>query len=152
MFLVAQSCLTLCDPMDCSPADSSVHGVLQTRILESVAMSSSRGSSQPRDRTNVSLSLLHWQARSLPLEPPGIPPFNEFCSVQSLSHVQVFVTPWTIAHQSPLSMGFSRQEYWSGFPFPTPGDLSKPGMKPASPVLAGKFLPLSPPGKPFKEC
>ena len=52
--LVAQSCLTLCDPMSCSPPDSSVHGILQTRILEWVAMPSSRGSSQPRDRTQVS--------------------------------------------------------------------------------------------------
>ena len=90
--------------MDCSPPGSSVQRVLQARILEWVAMSSSRGSSQPRDRTNISLSLLHWQARSLPLEPPGMPPFNEFCSVQSLSHVQLFVTPWTAACQASLSI------------------------------------------------
>ena len=51
--LVAQSCLTLCNPMDCSPPGSSVHGILQTRILEWVAMSSSRGSFQPRDQTQV---------------------------------------------------------------------------------------------------
>ena len=52
--LLAQSCLTLCDPMECSPLGSSVHGILQARILEWVAMPSSRGSSQPRDRTQVS--------------------------------------------------------------------------------------------------
>ena len=46
-------------------------------------------------------------------------------------------TPWTVAHQAPLSMGFSRQEYWSGLPFPTPGDLPNPGMEPMSPALAG---------------
>ena len=55
------------------------------------------------------------------------------CS-QSLSGVQLFVTPWTVAHQAPLSMGFSRQEYWSGLLFLPPGDLSDPGIKPMSPV------------------
>ena len=49
---------------------------------------------------------------------------------------RVFVTPWTAGHQTPLSLGFSRQEYWSGLPFPSPGDLSNPGFKPASPVLS----------------
>ena len=62
-----QSCPTLCDSMDCSPPCSSVHGILQTRILEWVAMPSSRGSDRPRDQTCVSLHLLHWQADSLPL-------------------------------------------------------------------------------------
>ena len=52
-----------------------------------------------------------------------------------LSHVQLFVTPWTIAHQVPLSMGFSRQEYWSGLPFPTPGDLPDPEIKPGFELL-----------------
>ena len=66
---VSQSCLTLCNPMDCSPPGSSVHGILQARILEWVAMPSSRRSSQPRDRTRVS-SL---QVDSLPSEPPGKP-------------------------------------------------------------------------------
>ena len=51
-----------------------------------------------------------------------------------LSHVRLFVTPWTVAHQAPLSMGFSRQEYWSGLPLPSPGDLPKPGIKPGSPA------------------
>ena len=65
-----QTCLILCDPMDCSLPDSSVHGILQARILEWVALSFSRGSSRPRTRTRVSC-LLHWQADSLPLVPPG---------------------------------------------------------------------------------
>ena len=52
-----------------------------------------------------------------------------------LSHVQLFVTPWTIAHHVPLSMGFSRQEYWSGLPFLSPGDLPDPGIEPGSPAL-----------------
>ena len=50
----------------------------------------------------------------------------------SFSHVQLFATLWTVAHQAPLSMGFSRQEYWSELPFPSPGDLSNPGIKPES--------------------
>ena len=62
-----------------------------------------------------------------------------------LSHVQLFVTPWTIAHQVPLSMGFSRQEYWSGLPFPTPGDLPDPEIKPGSPALQADSLPSEPP-------
>ena len=66
------SCLDLCDPMDYSLPDS-VHGILQARILEWVAMSSSRGSSRPRDRAPCLLCLLHWQAGSLPLAPPGKP-------------------------------------------------------------------------------
>ena len=65
------SCLTLCDPMDCSPPGSSVHGILQARILGWVVTPSSRGSSWLRDRTCVSYSPLHWQAGSLPLAPLG---------------------------------------------------------------------------------
>ena len=57
-----------------------------------------------------------------------------------LSHVRLFVTPWTVAHQSPLSMEFSRQEYWNGLLFPTPRDLPKPGIKPVPPALAGGFF------------
>ena len=64
-------------------------------------------------------------------------------TVQSLSHVQFFVTPWTVAHQSSLSMGFPRQEYWSGVQFPSPGDLPNPGIKPMSPILARGFFTLS---------
>ena len=58
------------------------------------------------------------------------------------------VTPWTIAHQAPLSMGFSRQEYWSGLPFPSPGDLPNPGIKPRSPALQADSLPTELRGKP----
>ena len=55
--------------------------------------------------------------------------------VKSLSRVRLFATPWTVAYQAPLSMGFSRQERWSGLPFPSPGDLPDPGIKPRSPAL-----------------
>ena len=60
-------------------------------------------------------------------------------------------TPWTVAHQAPLSMEFSRQEYWSGLPCSPPGDLPNPGIEttpPASPALAGRFFTVEPPGKP----
>ena len=55
--------------------------------------------------------------------------------VKSLSSVRLFETPWTVAYQAPLSMGFSRQEYWSGLPFPSPGDRPNPGIKPGSPTF-----------------
>ena len=68
-----------------------------------------------------------------------------------LSHVQRFATPWTVAHQVPLSIGFHRQEYWSGLPFPPPGHLPAPGIKPASPALAGGFFTTEPPRKPSRS-
>jgi len=66
----------------------------------------------------------------------------------SLSRVRLFVTPWTVADQAPPSMGFSRQEYWSGFPFPFPRDPPDPGIKPRSPALQTDSLPSEPSGKP----
>ena len=105
--LVSQSCLTLCDPMDCSPPGSSVHEIFQTRILEWVAISFSRGSSQPRDRTRVSCTagrfFTYWATVS---------PFYflywlinyPFSSVQLLSHVWLFPTLWTAACQASLSI------------------------------------------------
>ena len=67
---------------------------------------------------------------------------------QSLSHGQLFKTPWTVARQVPLSMEFPRQEYWSGLPFPSPEDLGNPGIKSTSPTLQADSLLLVPPGKP----
>ena len=66
-----------------------------------------------------------------------------------LSHVQFFVTPWTVAHQVPLSMEFDRQEHWSGLPFPSPEDIPNPGMKPWSPALETDSLLSEPPGMPI---
>ena len=68
-----------------------------------------------------------------------------FLFLFSCCHVLYFVAPWTVALQSPLSMGFSRQEYWSGLPCPSIGDLSDPGTEPTSPVLADKFFTAKPP-------
>ena len=68
------------------------------------------------------------------------------CVLSHFSCVQLFVTLWTIAHQTPLAMGFSRQEYWNELPFPSLGDIPKPGIKPTSlmsPALAGKFFTKS---------
>ena len=67
--------------------------------------------------------------------------------VRCFSPVRLSVTPWTVDLQAPLSMGFSRQEYWSGLPCPPPGDLPNPGIKPRSPAFQADSLPSVPPGK-----
>ena len=86
------------------------------------------------------------QADALPSEPPGNCDLRTWLSkCQSLSHVQLFVTPWTVACQDPLTMEFSRQEYWSGLLFPSLGDLPDPGIKPMSPPLAGGLFTTAPP-------
>ena len=72
------------------------------------------------------------------------------CVLSCLSHVQLFVTSWTVAHQAPLSMRFSRQKYWSGLSCPSPGDIPHPGAEPTAPVsttLQADSLPTEPPGK-----
>ena len=86
---VAQSCLTLSDPMDCSLPGSPIPGILQARTLEGVAISFSNA--------------WKWKVK-----------------VKLLNHVRLLVTPWTAAFQAPASVGFSRQEYWSGLPFSSP--------------------------------
>ena len=91
---VAQSCPALRDPMDCSPPGSSVHGIFQARVLEWGA---------------ITFSLKYLTS-------------TQYCA-QSLSHVQLLVTLWIAAYQVPPSMGFSRQEYWSGLPLPSPKTL-----------------------------
>ena len=68
------------------------------------------------------------------------------CMLSHFSHVQLFATPWTVAHQAPLSIGFSKQEYWSGLTFPSPGDLPNQGIQPMSLIsleLAGGFFTTS---------
>ena len=73
---------------------------------------------------------------------------NERKKVKSLSRVRLFVTPWTVAYQVPPSMGFSRQEYRSGLPFLSPGDVPDPGIEPGSPAFQADALTSEPPGKP----
>ena len=70
----------------------------------------------------------------------------EFCCLVTMS--DSFMTPWALAPQTSLSMGFPRQERWSGLPFPPPGDLSDPGIESMFLALAGKFFTTEPPGKP----
>ena len=73
----------------------------------------------------------------MPVKPEG-----ESLKVSVAQSYQLFANPWTIAFQTPLSMEFSRQEYWSGLPIPSPGDLPDPGIKPTSPALAGRFFTI----------
>ena len=111
VFMHAQSCPTLCDLMDCSLPGYSVCGILQARILKWVVVPSSRGSFWPRDPTHI----------------PYISCISGGLVTKScLPHV----TPLTVACQSPLSVGSSRQEYWSGFPFPSPGVFLTQGLNP----------------------
>ena len=114
-------------------------------------MPSSRGSSQPRDWIRVSYVscsgrwvLYHWRH----LGSPSTSESEIKWKCQSLNHVWLFVIPWTVAKQAPLFTGFSRQGYWSGLPFPSPGDLPNPGIELGSPTLQADTLPSEPPGKP----
>ena len=109
-----QSCLTLYDPIDSSPPNSSVPEILQTRIVEWVAISFSN-------------ACMH--AKSLQLCPTLCDPMDS-------------------SPQAPLSTGFSREESWSGLPFPSPGDLPDPGIEHRPPALQADSLPSEPPGKP----
>ena len=72
--------------------------------------------------------------------------------VKSLSRVRLFATPWTVAYQAPPSMGFSKQEYWSVLPFPSPEDLPDPGIKPGSPTFQADALTSEPPGSGKAKC
>ena len=76
-------------------------------------------------------------------------PGTIFGEVKLLSRVQLFATLWTVVRQASPSMGFSRPEYWSGLPFPSPGDLPDPGMEPGSPALRADSLPSEPQGSQY---
>ena len=78
-------------------------------------------------------------------------PWTVKVKVKSLSHVRLFATPWTVAHQASPFKEFSRQEYWSGLPFPSPGDLPNPRIEPGSTALRADALPSEPPGKPMNS-
>ena len=136
-----QSCLTLCDPKDGSPPGSPIPGILQARTLEWAAISFSNAwkwkvkvkslqscptLSDPMD-CSLPGSSIHGIVQARVLEWGAIA-------------FQLFVTPWTIVHQDPLSMEVFKQEYWSELPFSIPGDPPKPGMEPESPALASRFF------------
>ena len=140
--LISFSHVSFCNPMDPSPACSSVHGILQARILEWVAMPSSRGSSRPRDRTLVScIAGRFFTTQQLLL-------FQLFSKCEGCMSASVMchsALSWTVALQAPVSMDFFRQEYWSGLPFLSPGYLLNPGVKPMSlaSLLAGRFFTIN---------
>ena len=144
--------------MACSPPGSYVQGIFQARTLEWVAISFSRGSSRPRDQTLVSCitnGLLHCRQILYWLSHQGSPQRINWIHIHNpvhpsmlshFSHVQLFETLWNVAHQAPLSMGFPRQEYWSGLTCPPLEDLPDPGTKPVSltsPALADRFFMTS---------
>ena len=81
----------------------------------------------------------------------GFEKISQKVKVKSLSRVGLFAALWTVTYQAPLSMGFSRQEYWSGLPFPSPGDLPDPGIEPGSVALQADALTSEPPGKPISQ-
>ena len=113
--LVAQSCLTLCGLMDCNLPGSSVHGIFQARILEWVAILFSRRSSRPGIKPeNPALA-----GGFFTTKPPEKPLMWLLLLLSCFSCVRLFTTPQTAAYQAPPSMGFSRQEYWSGVPLPS---------------------------------
>ena len=102
--------------------------------------------------TSLSISLLprpcpyHWSPPTSPATRTltlCLPVLEVFVEVEVYVFSPVFATPWTVAHQAPLTMEFSRQEYWSGLLFPSPGHLPKPGIEPTSPALQADSLPLS---------
>ena len=80
---------------------------------------------------------------------PGHFEYDVRSELKLLSHVLLFATSWTVACQAPLSMEFSRQEYWSGLPFPSPRDLPDPGIKPGSPTFLADSILSEPPEKPY---
>ena len=96
-------------------------------------------------------SKFHWNSRLQKVIENSCYWFTVFaCVLSHFGHVQYFATLWLVAHQAPMSMGFSRQEYWSGFSLPSPGDLPDPGIEPMSPVLQAASLLFEPPGKPLQ--
>ena len=138
--MMSLSRVRLYDPVDCRPPGSSVHGILQARILEWVAISFSRGSSWLRDWTQVS----HIAGRRFNLWATREVRSLGLTYMCAYAHSCLTLSDSTdCSSPGSLSTEFSRQEYWSGLPFPTPGDLPDPGIEPSSlpsPAMAGRFF------------
>ena len=137
-----------CDSIDYSLPNSSVHGISQARLLRQVVILFSRGSSQPRDQTWVSCIAgrfftespgKHWEIIYTLL----------LMLLSCFSCVRLCATLGTVVHQAPLSMGFSRQEYWGGLSCHPPRDPPNPGIESGSPALQADSLPLSHQGSPI---
>ena len=141
-----QFCPPLWDPMDCRLPVSSIRGIFQAKTLESITTLSYMGSPRPRDQIHVSCTSFI-AGRFFIAEPLGKPLPVKWSEVKSQGRVRLFATPWTVAHQAPPPMGFSRQEYWSRLPFPSPGDLPNPRIEPRAPTLQADALTSEPPGK-----
>ena len=143
----------ICISKDCSPPGSSVQGIIQARTLEWVVIFFSRGSSRPRDPTHVSCIaggfFTDWTTREAS-KPPlnGIYFFNTSCFLSAKAYPTVFATQWTVTPHDPLSVGFPRQEYWSGLACLLPGDFPGPGIRPASSVSPALQVTLSHLGSP----
>ena len=144
-------------PYNCSPHVSSVHGIFKARILQWVVISSSghlpNPGIEPVYHASPSLS-----GGFFTTEPPWETPTTCYirfgCILSHFSHIWLFATLRTIAHQAPLSMGFSRQEYWGWLPFPTLGDLSMQGLNQQLLFLLdwqADSLPLAPTRKPIQS-
>ena len=118
------------DPVDCSPLGSSVHGIFQARILEWVAFSPSGDLSDP----GIKPGSPALQGDSLPPESRA-KPLNDVIAAYSDTS-----SSWSVAHQAPLSVEFSRQEYWSGSSFPAPGNLPHPGIEPRVSCIGRQVL------------
>ena len=130
--------MSVSDPMDCSLPGSSIHGIFQARVLE-------WGTTAFSEEWCYILFLLQVCAVSITTySTESIAKFG--CSVAK-SHLTFFVTPWTVTRLL-LSVGLPRQEYWSGLPFPSPGDLPDPGITPTSPAWASGIFTTGTSGKP----
>ena len=133
--------------MDCTEH----HFPISTKQQSPVVQSHRELGSNPSSITLALRPQAHSDFLSLRISPIK---WKWYACVCSLSCGWLYATPWTVAHQALLSTGFSRQEYWSGLPLPTAGDLLKLGMEPSSltsPVLAGGFFTTMPPGKPQEQ-
>ena len=148
MCLVTQSCPTLCDPMVCSSQAPLSMGILQARILECV--SSSRGSSQPKDWTQVSciagIFFTSWATREAQSKSKNVSLFHMKSESEVTQSCPTLCNPMEHSSQTPLSLEFSRQKYWSGLPFLSLGDLQDLGFEPWSLALQAGSLPAELPG------
>ena len=148
----SQLCLTLCDPVDCSPPGSPVHRIFQARILEWGAMPSSRGSSRCRDQTCVSCIAGRFFSTGASLVAQKVKhlPAVQETWVRSLCWEDTLEKKMA-THSSILAWRFSTQEYRSGLHFLLQGDLPNPGIEPRSPALQADSLPSAQPGKPIES-
>ena len=134
----------------CPFTDPTIQSMQLPMHSSSIQPAINHSSSYPTAQLFTSPTVLYSTSMTedLPGKPDMLMQYPVQSKVKSLSHVRLFATLWTVAYQASPSMGFSRQEYWSGLPFPSPGDLPDPGIEPGSPTLEADALTSEPPGKP----